>query len=414
MIRSLVVLLFLTLSMLPIQGCLRGDSSSSASSGSGSTFAGAISAQNKNGTEILVNWNSDNSASVTGYEIYQTSTDDSISLVGTANSVSTSYTASNLSPGHLHSFIVRAIYNDGTIDSNSVIVSSLAYAGIVSFRYRDTTSVDLDFPASVDASEIKIYCGENADSMAPVHTALKTDYTYRLQGLDSNKQYHCKVKAVNSGGKEDNNTAILAFTPQMPPADPFGFSGITSAENSDGNSAWVYWSKANPSANGGVNISKYKITVFDSDGLYIQEQDVEYQAAINTYNALVENLAAGKDYFFNVRALDLNSLTDGNTLQKSAFTYAGIKSAASTSSATAIVEFPAAESAAELRVYCYKTSDGPSTSPITTLNTNLGTTTSTIITGLSSGTNYTCFVKAVSAFTTLEDSNIVTKSFTTP
>lgn len=366
------------------------------------SFNGAESAENLNGTTIQINWNASTDKTITDFNIFTVTAEGSLSLIGSTTASTTFFLHTGLNSGRLLSYVVRAVRGNGgsRIDTNRNIVSALAYAGITSATVIDETTADLSFPAAAEASSLKVYCAVGASGAMTLRTQLAASATsYRLNGLTTRTLHSCKVKAVLPDGSEDQNSAVRNFTPDTV-TSPFGFTGIATATNTDGSTALVTWVAANPAP--GKTIAGYRI--YQTSGDSMIPYDI-FSPSTTSYQ--IPGLTAGTNYRFMVRAIDTNGVTDGNIIWKNVFTYAGITTANATSSTTADLYFPAAPSSAGLRVYCY-TGDTP---PVTPTETLAATANRYTVTGLTSATDYKCFVKAVGIDG--EDGNSAVLSFRT-
>ncbi len=399
-------LIFLVLSIF-IQGCLKGEYAVNSNQGvvpGAATFLGAKSAENLSGTAIQVNWDLSTDSSVSEYDIYLVNADASLSLIGVAGATSNLFVHSGLTPGKIQTYVVRSVNSAGSADANIEKVSAISYAGLSSAVVIDATTADLNFPTASDATGLKIYCAAGASgAMTVMATVSALTTTYRLTGLTTSTIYSCKVKALLPDGSEDTNPLLSSFTPQtVSPSSPFGFNGIGAASNVDATSVLVQWTAATPAT--GTTIASYRIYQINAD-----DSLTVYNAAANATSYTVSGLNSGQNYNFIVRALDSNSLTDGNQTMKSAFTYAGISSGSATSSTSATIYFPAAPNASNLHVYCYPSSGAMPATPTASIASTLNV---YVVNSLVTATNYNCLVKAVGA--SGEDGNTATVSFTTP
>ncbi len=406
-IRNLINSAFLYILMLPLLGCLQGEFTAAESVLNGSplpSFAGAVSAENINGTVIRIHWALSMGSVASEYKIYAVNSDNSLTLLGSALSSESFFDHTGLESGQLYRYVVRMVSSSETQDSNQNIVKGLAYAGISGATVVSATAVDLEFPATSSATNLKIYCTTAAANMSLFASVSPTSVRHSLTGLSSGLSYRCQVKAVFDQGREDSNTLTTTFTPQdIVSSSPFGFSGINTAANIGDSSAQIDWLPANPAI--GTTISGYRIFQISSDGLTDDVFDVP--AATSNYTAI--NLLAGENYGFIVRAFDSNLNTDGNQFTKSIFTYAGITSAVANDSQSATVNFPAAPMATSLKIYCYLAGGTVPSTATAEISSSLG---SYQLTNLTSGSSYTCKVKALGLGGL--DSNSAAITFSTP
>lgn len=408
------ILYFFTLINLVIfslTGCIKGSSSAldaASNSATQALFLGVKSAINLNGTSVQINWDLPTSSTISEYHIFQIASDGSYVSVGKTDSQTNQLILSGLTAGKLYSYIVRSTYTNGTIDNNTLAATALTFAGVTSSTVIDATSASLQYPATTDAATFRIYCATgNSTNFILFTTVNSSTSSTTLSNLTTNVLYNCKVKALLSGGNEDSNSLVTSFKPQAVALNSsFGFAGVNSVTNTNGTTLNIAWPSPTPTP--GTTIQTFRINILDpSDNLSI------YDVAFPTLNYSLTNLIEGANFNVIVRALDSSGNSDGNQKMLSAFTYRGITSAALSSPATtppsAVLIFPAAANASALHVYCSISGGAIPTSPTLSIASTLTTAT---VTGLSTGSNYICKVKAVGS--TGEDTNTATAVFTTP
>lgn len=388
-----------------LTSCLKGNydaGSETPPSDADTYFAGATSAENISGTMVQVSWKLPLDQTISEYNVYSVNADSSFRLIGTTASTTNLFVHPGLSPGRLQKYVVRAVHKDGKMDTNRVVVTALTYAGVTSNTVINETTVDLTFPSAADAANLRIYCAMGTNgTMTLKNQVAATITTLRLTDLTAGTFYSCKVKAVLPDGSEDNNSLTTSFIPQpITNMNRFGFSGLTSAINTNGTSVQVSWGPANPSA--GTTIAGFRI-FYQTEGEPLRFFDV----AANKTTQLLSGLNTGMNYSFAVRAIDTSDYTDGNQIWKTAFTYNGITSGGANGETTAVIYFPAASNAISLHIYCFKTSEG-----LGALTASIASTqTQHSLSTLTPGTEYSCSVKAVGAAG--EDGNSRVVTFTT-
>lgn len=174
-----------------------------------------------------------------------------------------------------------------------------------------------------------------------------------------------------------------------------GFNGVTAVENVSGTVVKVNWNSAT-----NTQTTKYKIYEVLGDGTLTAVGQVNVPGTFFYHTGLTPNTY----HTYRVKAVDANGATDTNTVNKTAFTYAGVISAAATGTTSATVNFTSV-GAGHSNARIYATARGTTTLVATALNTA----TSANVTGLNPGTTYSFTVKSVD-FSSVEDSNTVTAS----
>lgn len=180
------------------------------------------------------------------------------------------------------------------------------------------------------------------------------------------------------------------------------FTGAVSAEYLSGSVIRISWGSSWSSDS---SIASFKVYSVDGSGLTylagVPKTDFEYLDGISV---------SGKIYKYIVHAMDTAGVEDTNTNTVMALAYQGITSATAVDASSANLVFPAlAEASGGFNIYCGLSSGSLPSSPTHIIQDP--TATSYVLTGLTTGTNYSCKVKAFSAG--IEDTNSVTASFTT-
>jgi hypothetical protein len=204
------------------------------------------------------------------------------------------------------------------------------------------------------------------------------------------------VSAVATTGCMDVTSSNIS--PIVAPSA--SFAGITSAKNLDGTRIQLFWPVAS-SLYAHVLISQVQ-----PDGSL---QPVT-TAPIGQTTYIASGLTPSTLYTFEVQAITSAGFSDGNNVQASAFTYAGVTQPTSTILPTSTtLTFPIPGPATSgAHVYC-KTTTGVDT----LIGTASALSSSFPLTNLLTGTTYTCHVQAIVAATGLEDTNTATASFQT-
>jgi hypothetical protein len=193
-----------------------------------SAFAGAVSAQNLDGSRIQVNWGAVPSG-FASIQISQVQPDGSLAVVNAASTGTISYVVTGLTPSTLYSYVVQACDTTGTqCDGNHNVVSALTYGGINSSVSTSSLTIgtnvtsgaaSVTFPGpGPNSSGINIYCHTSwnttdalvgsLSSSAPSTSSL----SLTLSGLYTGTNYICRAQAVIAAtGKEDGNIQVAAF-----------------------------------------------------------------------------------------------------------------------------------------------------------------------------------------------------------
>ncbi|MGK5084836.1 hypothetical protein WDW37_16230 [Bdellovibrionota bacterium FG-1] len=202
------------------------------------SFAGATGAINLDGTQITISWNAATGTFVR-YRVYEVQADGSLSTIASLPSSITSYTATGLTVGTLHSYIVRTVDAANATDGNTVVVSAMTYAGISSTSGIGQTSATLKFAACNIADSVNIYCSLRGGAYALTATVAATQTSASLTGLQSGASYTCKALAVSQLGFEDGNTATKTF--QTVPTHTANYKGpiLVQAFGEAGDASWT-------------------------------------------------------------------------------------------------------------------------------------------------------------------------------
>lgn len=384
-ISPVVVLVLISSCMNRPAGLGTADSSTGGSKVS-FTFDGATSATNLSDTQIQIQWTGVTHAELATYRVYVLNADGSLSSVATVANSFSSYVVSNLSPGTLYSYVVRAANIDGLTDLNNNFVSAMTYAGVSGSSVLSSTSASLSFPSAPAATNLKIYCATGGtESYTLMASIPSSSSTYSLTGLTAGTQYKCKIKALASSGTEDANSLTTSFTPSSTPGVDLTFGGLASATVlSAGNQIQLLWTLGT-----GANIQSYRISEVASDGVTLSTITT---VSNTTSSYTLTGVSSLSFHTYVVHALSSTNVTDGNSVHKKVFTYTGPSSSSSVSTSSVTINFPAVGGNAEgVYIFCKTTSQGSySTTPQLVINST--TATSTSLSGLTTGTTYQCKV----------------------
>jgi hypothetical protein len=175
------------------------------------------------------------------------------------------------------------------------------------------------------------------------------------------------------------------------------FGGATSAYNLDGTRIRLGWSAASGT------FQYYKVYELQADGSLVTIATLPKSLTAYT----IVGLTAGTLHSYVVRAVTSDGESDGNSSIVSAATYAGITSVSAISTTSATINYPAGNSAFSMTLYCSLRGGD-----YEVMATVVPTSTSQSLTGLQSGSTYTCKVFALSQLG-FEDTNTATKTFQT-
>jgi hypothetical protein len=372
------------------------------------TFSGLVSAQNLDGTRVQLIWASGTGPNIATYRVYEKQTGGGYTAIYTsADASATSTIVTGLSPSTSHTYIVRALDGSGlNSDGNVVEKTAFTYSGISSpATVTSETTATLAFPAAAGSSGINVYCKTSVAASyptSPTVAAAATATSASLTGLTRNTNYICKARAINpSTSLEDGNTGTVSFK-----SYDLAFAGAGTVVNLDGTRIQISWTAAT-----GVDIAKYRV--------YEKQPDSSLTTILTTADAtttstIITSLTPGTSHTYLVRGLVSDgTVNDGNNIELTAFTYAGISptyTALSQTSAT--VNFPAVTNATGINIYCRNFA--VSTYPTTPTLTALASATSATVTTLTSAVSWYCKALAVSSTTGLEDNNAAVVLITTP
>ena len=211
--------------------------------------------------------------------------------------------------------------------------------------------------------------------------AVSSTTSATVTGLTNGTAYTFRVIATNIAGSSDYSTASSAITPYTVPGTPTGVSAVAGA-----NSATISWTA--PSSNGSA-ITGYTIrSVFGG---------FSATASGTATSATVTGLTALTSYTFTVVATNAAGNSNTSSTSSSVTPYGvpgaptGISAVAGPGQATISWTAPASNGGSTITGYTVTSVFGGFSATVS------GTTTSTIITGLTGGTGYTFRVVATNA-----------------
>ncbi|MDR3608231.1 MAG: hypothetical protein P4M08_12745 [Oligoflexia bacterium] len=166
------------------------------------------------------------------------------------------------------------------------------------------------------------------------------------------------------------------------PPEYAGFTGLVSANTTGATKVKLSWYQSNDPKVVAYNI--YDVTNRFSPKLV---KTVSVPASFTTITS--PTVANETLYVFRARAADAQNNEDSNTVDLSAIPYGGVTGATVQTSTSALITFNDGSNADQVNVYC--STDGGQTYVLMSALPNY-TQTSTTLTGLTSGTTYTCRV----------------------
>lgn len=301
--------------------------------------------------------------------------------------------------------LLPACFMKGQITTpNSSKNVGIAFSGAQSATNISGTAIQLNWILSSDPTitEYSVYSVNSDSSLILLGTATSTTNLYVHSNLNSGQLYRYVVRAVSSSGSVDSNLNIVSAIP---------YAGISSTSVVDATTANLYY----PAASGASNLKIY-CTVGASTEMTL----------LATTSALVANyqligLTPSTLYNCKVKAVLPDGSEDGNTATSS-FTpqassnsplgFAGITNASNPNGTSALIQWAAATPDAGTTLSGYRVFQmNPDFSM--TYTDVAANQTSTTISSLIPGNNYTFFVRAINAVDSSTDGNNITKTIFT-
>ena len=419
-----------------------------------------VSSSGTTSTATTLSWTTPTegtSCTLTGYEVYQGGTAKAAVTAGT-----TSYAATGLTASTAYSFYIAATNSDGTTDSNTLSVTTLA-AGCASVPGTPTSlaasgttssSTTLSWTASTVGSgcTVSSYTITGGPS-----TVTSTGTSATIGGLTASTAYTFSLKATDSDGASSAATVSVTTSPTSSATCAVAWSATTAytagmtASYLGNNYTAAFWTEGNiPSSNSGgtgtgepwslptacssntCSSAPGSFTVSASGTTntgttlawtvpteatsctltgYEVYQGGATKAAVaaGTTTYAVTGLTAGTAYSFDIAATNSDGTTDSNTLP---VTTTGTNpctaapgvptglTGSSSSSTTASLSWTASTVPGGCTLTNYTITGGPSS------ETSTGT--SSTVSGLTPNTSYTFTVKATDSFGTSAASSAVT------
>lgn len=301
--------------------------------------------------------------------------------------------------------LLPACFMKGQITTpNSSKTVGIAFSGALSATNVSGTAIQLNWTLSSDptVTEYSIYTVNSDSSLTLLGTATPTTNLFVHSNLNSGQLYRYIVRAVSSSEAVDSNLTIVSAIP---------YAGLSSTSVVDATTANLYFA----AASGASNLKIY-CTVGASTEMTL----------LATTSALVANyqlsgLTPSTLYNCKVKAVlpdgseDANTATSSFTPQASSGSplgFAGISNATNTDGTSALIQWAAATPDVGTTLSGYRVFQmNPDFSmTFTDVAANL---TSTTISSLTPGNNYTFFVRAINAADSSTDGNNVTKTIFT-
>ncbi len=302
----------------------------------------------------------------------------------------TSKEVTGLTSGTTYTFYVRCVSADGKTFLNpydgsktkSITYTATLASPVISSLSNTANGVQVTWGAVSGASKYRVFYRIGSGSWVTVGDVTGT--SKEVTGLTSGTAYTFYVRCVSEDGKtytspyDGSKTKSITYNATV--ASP-----VISSLTNTANGVQVTWGAVS-------GASKYRVFYREGSGAWVSAADVTGTSAV------VTGLTSGKTYTFFVRCIsaDGKTYTSPYDLTKSKnYTYSATLAApvisSLSSTATGVeVKWGAVSGAAKYRVF-YRIGSG---AWITAADV---TGTSTVVTGLTSGTTYSFFVRCISA-----------------
>lgn len=154
------------------------------------------------GDDVTLNWDSGSSGgNISHYDVYRGTTSGSYSQIAQVNSVSTSYTDSDLTGGVTYYYVVDATNSGGTSgDSNEVSVTILAAPSNIQITDSSTEGqLTIDWDPVSNATSYNVYRAQESGTVKSDYTlvAQPSSPPYTDTGLEDGEQYFYRVTSEN-------------------------------------------------------------------------------------------------------------------------------------------------------------------------------------------------------------------------
>ncbi len=243
----------------------------------------------------------------------------------------TSASIDGLTDGTAYYVVVRAVDEFDNEDTNVRervgTVGNLSapdFGGILFAEGTGPDTVQVTWNAATDAETpsdqivYNIYTAASdggQDYFMPIATTEPGATEFTLTGLDDYTSYWVAVRAMDSGGREDDNTKnIEALTLDGTAPDFGGVTFVTPA----GDGVLLEWTAANDNADNGADLV-YNVYQASSSGGQDFTNPVATSVA-GAFGVTLDGLDLSTDYYFVVRAQDTAGNEDDNSIEISATT----------------------------------------------------------------------------------------------
>jgi titin len=362
-------------------------------------------------TKIDLSWTAPSNKGgypVTGYKIeYKKGTGTYLSLVANTANTTTSYSHTGLATGTAYTYKISAINSIGIGAASTEAAATPTTASVAAAPSSPTgltatavsaTQINLSWGApsnggsAITGYKIEYKTGSGSYSVLVPNTA-STSTTYSHTGLATGTAYTYKISAINSIGTSaaSSETSATPATTSQPsaataPSSPTGLTA-TAVSATQINLSW------GAPSNGGSAITGYKIEVKKGTGSY--ETLVPNTASTSTTYSHT-GLATGTVYYYRISAI--NSIGTGMSSDASATpkeTTTPFLTAIAISPTQISLSWTEPSQTYQQRITGYKIEEKIGDGKFKTINDNIGSTTTYLVNGLTTGKSHTYAVSAV-------------------
>jgi len=177
------------------------------------TFAGATKATNLDGSNIKISWVGFSKAVI--YNVNLVNGDGSWTVLARVKAPAVSFIHAGLTAGLTYSYVVQECDSSGNCDTNTNIVSAIAFAGVTSVSNLGNVEATFNFNPGLNpsAAAYDVFCAlTTASPFNLVGSVTAPAYSVSVTGLLTYTNYVCRVNAVTLAGQLDGNTATITMT----------------------------------------------------------------------------------------------------------------------------------------------------------------------------------------------------------